>query len=280
MNSNFKKSAVLITAVLMTATLTFGCEVYDAPPEVHLMQHPDGAYSVGEPLLLDFSETIDAETLSVRVWPSSRGTRRVPLQEVDPVADRCNFKVAPCGPIELKVVSSGRRGEVQLNGDLAQHGVPMILEVTEGLADRRGNKTGVSRYFDFQFQAPESENIDPVEFDDGVYILGGTVTKPIPAVLTLITDFVVRPDGTMAMAGARGAILNDAPRDTRNPEDIELDDGDTGWTIYAAGRVNVQEDGSRQLRTDPFEVVLPVVGLEIRMMNMGGTRSRQRLQRQ
>lgn len=253
---------------LIAASLSWSCEVYDAPPDVRLVPHPEGSYSVGEALLLNFTETIDPDTLSVKIWPATRGTRRIPLSEVEPVTSVCNFKASPCGEVELAVEADGRRAGVLLNGEIARPGVPMILEVTEGLADEFGNKTGVSRYFSFQLQPPESENTEPVEFDSGVFILGGTVTKPVPAVLTLVTNIHVRSDGRMALAGARGVVLNDEPRTTRDPQHIEVDHDETGWTLYAQGHVTIQEDGSRQLRTESFQVTLPVVGLEIRMSNV------------
>src|SRR5690554_8193787 len=94
-------------AALAAAIFGWSCQEYDAPPDVRLVSHTDGGYSVGEPLRLSFTEAIDPDSLSVRVWPATRGTLRIPLAEVEPASDNCNYAASPCTPVELEVEGDG-----------------------------------------------------------------------------------------------------------------------------------------------------------------------------
>lgn len=224
------------------------CE-HDAPPEVQLLQPDSGVFEAGAPLRLKFSEAIDARTLVVRVWPGARDIEnelvaRTPLLQ-------CNV-TQPCGATEF-VVHDPSYIEIQLDHEaLDIVGEPVTLEVAEGLADLGGSATGVASRFDILFK-PAGDGTEPVEFTDGLYIIVTTANEPIPITLTLISDVRITPDGRVRIVSTDGDHLGDAPANTTNPEELEIDATDNGFTIFFEGTATSVE-GERFFETDPEDV--------------------------
>lgn len=257
---------------LLLALLTLGltsCEEYDAPPEVIFAQPEGGAFLQGEVIHLKFTEAIDPDTLAISVWPTERGTSRVPLAtSVQPLLTSCQANSNNCEGIQLTIDKSGESAELLIEGELSMPGKPLILEIHDGLADAQGNQTGVSRFFDFQYRAANCGEATDLEFDDGIYILSATVDKPMTAVLTLVSHIVTLPDGKFALAGAKGKPIGDAPKNERDPAKIAVADDDTGFALFTKGCVSKQLDGRRLLETEPVDVELPVLIFTLRLTNV------------
>ncbi len=254
---------VLLAACLLAAAS--GCAPYNAPPEPELTPPEGGAFLEGQSLDLEFTEPIDPSTLSVRIWPNDRGPEGNFADGVEPLVDTCTPADSPCGDLTIELADDDTSATLTLGGDLGKAGTPLSLEVEPGLADPQGNDTGVSHYFDFQFRIDETANTDPVQFDDGVYVLGASVQKPLPAVLTLVSDIKVLDDGTFALAGTSAKVKDGAERTSINPDDIYVRDDDHGWTVYAVGQITVKDDGTRLLETDPFNAYVPLGTITIHL---------------
>lgn len=239
--------------------LVFGCQEYDPPPEVTLVQPEDGAFNPGDTLTLAFTEPIDPDTLTVTIWPDVRNIEGEIPQDADPAIGECRRDLSPCGDLTLAVSDDRLSASLSFDPDgLGASGPPLIIDVLPGLEDREGNATGAHTYRDFQFRGGEVVNTEPVDFQSGVYIVVGSVKDPLPAVLTLISDIKVLPSGEFKLAGAEGdPIDNDTPNNTDDPELLEVDESDLGWTAFISGQI-ILEDGKRLLETQPVQVNLPL----------------------
>ncbi len=241
---------------LVAALALMACEEYDPPPEARLMRSGEGTYEADSALVLEFSRPIEAESLTVAIWPSSRGTRRVPESDDPALVDAC--EASSCSEIDVEVSDNGREASLLITADHIGPGSNFVLEVLPGLRDRAGNVTGASYLFTVRFRAEGGE--EEVEFDDGMFVLGGAVNNPMRAVLTLVTDVKVLPDGRFVMAGARGLVEEGADEMTRDPEEITVDDSEVSWAVFASGMVTQNEEGRQFLETDVFDVSIPVLG--------------------
>lgn len=256
-------SSLIILGILGTSFLLASCEEYEAPPEVRLQQPEGGAFLPGDPLTLLFSQPIDPDTLQIRIWPDERDIEGAFLSTTVPVVE-CDPGKSPCGDLTVTVSQDRLSADLNLDPEgLGKAGLPYVLNVMQGLSNDQGNDTGREIYFDYQFRSTSFMNEEPVEFDDGVYIVVGSVTNPLPAILTLISDIKVLESGVFMLAGAEGdPISSDFPNNTSNPEELEVDAGNLGWTAYVTGFIQLRE-GKRLLETEPVQIELPLGPLTV-----------------
>ncbi|MBN1947984.1 MAG: hypothetical protein JW797_20115 [Bradymonadales bacterium] len=233
--------------------------VYDPPPEVTLLWPSCGVFLSGDPLLLEFSEPIEPASLRVRVWPPNRDVEGAIPPRTLPLLDSCRATDSPCGDTEVSVAENGLSAELFFHPDgLGKPNAPMILEIQEGLADLAGETTGLATWYDLQFFPldyldPSDPATDKVPFVDGIYVIVSTMDQPLPVWLTLITEILSLPDNSVALAGAEGDEIGDAPRTTTDAAELIVDSTEEGYTVYATGSLS-QRDGQRYLTTDPFPI--------------------------
>ena len=227
-----------------------------------------GAFDAGDPVKLDFSEPIDSSSFEVRVWQTQLDEELEIPEDAEPVVASCSLEDADCDGLSITAVEDddGIIG-AELAFDpagIGRPGTPLILEVRSGLADRDGYETGVSTYYNIQFRDPNGRfNDRPVPFEDGVFIFSSIIDKPIPAVLTLISDVRVLEDGRFYMAGGEGDEINGAPKTTVDPENLIVDPTEQGWAVHIEGFVKLTEDDRRLLETDPIDIRLPNMGIDV-----------------
>ena len=250
--------------LFLLAAFAVGCSEYDPPPGADLVQPEGGAFEPGAAIRLDFSEPVDASSLRVRVWPNVRDIENEIVGGTEPIVDICQVDEA-CGEFSMSLSNSRRSAFLRFDGSLGEPGRPMIVDLQPGLSDDAGNETVAHSTWDIQFRTTGEANVEPVEFDDGIYIILAQVDQPLPAVLTLISHVRALPDGRFALAGAEGDEINGAPKNTHNPEDLVVDETPAGWTAYATGFITVTEDGRRLLESDAFDLVIRVGPLDIAM---------------
>lgn len=144
-----------------------------------------------------------------------------------------------------------------------------------------GNDTGTSDWYDFDLTPPgadtaETEDLvnadmaeteDPVEFEQGVYIISANLGEPIPTPLTFVSDIVVSPDGRVAIVGADGDAIEGAPRDTQDPDQLFIDSTEEGFAIFQTGTMTVFE-GEMFIETDPFNITMSVGPITMDIQNM------------
>ena len=251
--------------VLSVAFVLFGCEEYNPPPEAKMVPST-GSYQPGELVKLSFSEPIDSSTLILNIWPNNRDEEGAFLPDVQPLISGC--VPGSCGENNtLTIDDDGLGATLTLDPEgLGKPNVPLVLEITSDLKDTGGNQRGVSRWFDFKFSYTDCpEQAEDVQFQEGIYLLVGSTTEPLPAALRLVSHFKMLPDGRFSLAGAEANLKDDVTNDTTtNPDDLVVDDTEQGWTIFATGRICVI-DGSRRINSDPFIVELTVAGIDLRM---------------
>lgn len=227
---------------------------YDPPPEVTITER---VIFEGEPLLVSFSEPVDPATLAIRIWQSSERDREGEFDSADtPRLDRCTLAESPCGTTVVTLGDQGVDLVVTFDPeDLGQPDVPWVLEILPGLADLDGNTTGVSLYFDF-YITPNAGG-ESATMQEGVYLLVADVEYPLSCVVILYIDIQVRDDGETAITCTKGVAIEGAPRNTLNPEEIEVDMSVDGFIEFVTGRVR-EVDGDRFLETDPFDMLVTV----------------------
>lgn len=260
MSSHFRLSP--LAAALLVCCVS--CEEYDPPPEANLIQPEGGAYSEGDTIEIEFTEPVVEESLRFQVWPNERDPENEIVDGTKPLVDECGADET-CGDLTIELVDGGSKAHLILEGELGTPGRPLLIELLPGLRDAAGNDTGVASTWDIQFKAATGVNTEPVEFDDGTYILVAQVNEPIPTVLTLMSHLKVLEDGRFALAGAEGDEINGDAKNTRNPENLVVDETSQGWVAHAVGYVTLAEDGKRLMETDPFDLVLPVGHLVVEL---------------
>lgn len=259
MSSNLFRSFTIGFALLLVST---ACEEYEPPAEANLVRSGEGAYTVGEPLAIEFSQAVLPETFQINLWPATRGTRRVAGEDVEALAGPCQVGASSCDGIEIKLDDNRMQASIDIDDTLAGPGATFILEILPGLTDDKGKATGASYYYTIRYRAVGGNPDANIEFDDGYYILGGSVNHPMRAVLTLVTHMKVLPDGRFVMAAAKGDVDEEEVEDTsRDPNYIEVDPDESGWTIFATGLVVENDEGQRFLETEVFQVEVPVLGV-------------------
>lgn len=256
-----------LTALALTAS---GCAAYDSPPRASLVLPEGGAWEEGQAVLINFSEPINVDTLKMRIWEDKRDEELEFLADVAPLVDDC--KVGSCGDVVVTLSEDKTTLSLVLPADgIGKAGNPLLLQLMSGLEDEEGNPTGSAPLFTLQFRAPMEEdgckNLEPVAFDSGTFILGASVTKPLPAILTLISDVKVTADGTFALAGAEGDEIMGASKNTINPDELFVDETSLGWTLFVKGKV-CQREEQRLLETSVFDVRIPLGDITVVLLNV------------
>ena len=268
-------------ALLLSLPILAAACSYEPPPAVTL-ERPEGAvFELGAPLHLVFSVPIDPETLAVRVWASNKDAENELVRSKGPRLDTCRPKSSPCGKNTLKMDKGNGGATLVLDPeDTGRVDVPLVLEVLPGLTDIQGNRRNIPYLFDVQFAPAPPVVVDadtsgdssgpelrPMEFEDGVYVILALVKDPIPAVLTLITDFKVLDDGRGVLAGVEGDETGDAPKETTDPEKLMVDVTEEGYAVFVTMRIDW--DGDNRIMTgDPFTLSVAVGPLGIVMKDI------------
>lgn len=244
----------------LCALISAGCQEYDAPPRASLVLPAGGAWQEGDVVELMFSEPIKVETLKMKLWADVRDIEGQLPQGATPLVADC--AVGACADVTVTLSEDKQRLTMALPKEtLGKAGPPVLLQIMEGLEDEEGNPTGSAPLFTLQFRsALDCDNAEPVPFDSGTYILGGSVTKPVPAILTLISDVKVSEDGTFALVSAEGDEYPGFAKNTTNPDELFVDNTELGWTLFVKGKVCLRGE-QRLLQTEVFDVRIPLGSL-------------------
>ena len=251
-------------SLALLVVMTGGClEEYDAPPAVDLNLPSTGTFFVGDTLELTFSEEIKPNSLKIRVWSGER-TLDQDLVNTTPLLDKCSVDKGCSSDVEFTLNDDGKSATIVLPSDgLGQPDVPLVLEILEGLEDQGGTATGTALWYDFQFKPDGTgPSEDPIEFEDGIYILVGQISDPLPATLRIFLDMKVQETGEIAMVGAEANVIGTAPVNTNNPDELHIDETDTGFVIHQTGWVRLNND-ERFMETDPTPVTIKIGPLSI-----------------
>lgn len=254
--------SLFLWAVASGCVLT---EDYNPPPEAKLRSPETGTFFVGDSLVLEFSKPINPDTLVVQVWPGELDLENELIADA-PLLANCTTASSPCGTATFTLSEDRMEATLTLDpAGLGQADVPYALEVTDALRGEDGVKRGVPAWFNFQFKParPDVSNNgtnngtgEPIEFEDGVYIVVGTIMDPLPATLNLVTDMQVLSDGRLAFSGAEGDEIEGAAKNTANPEELTIDAGPEGFAILGYGTIVLSDSGERFLESEPLLVEL------------------------
>ena len=262
------------TLALITALLTVlwtGC-TYEPPPEVSLVQVQDGVFRLGEDIVMEFSVPVDPETLGIRIFPGDVDIEGLLIHTDSPHLDTCRPGDSPCPRNTVFTIAEDRlSATLTLDPeDLGQADVPLALEILEGLKGDNGVTTGTSYWFHFQFKPTDQtleDSTEDVEFVDGVYLIFGTVDEPLPVILQLMSEFIVLPDGRVAMAGAESDNLEGYPRNTTDPAGLYIDDTDQGFVVFAYAEMR-SVNNERFVTSEPFAIFLVIGPVEVELFGV------------
>ncbi len=246
----------LACAAFVSAAL--GACVYEAPPDVTLVQPPEGVFYSGDPVTIEFSSPIEPDSLVVRVWPDNRDIELEFLPDTVPLLDACTVATSPCAGNAVTVADDGLSAELRFDpAGVGRPDVPLLLEVAEGLRDAEtGIETGTRLLFNFQFK-PVEQLVDPVDFDQGYYVVLSVIEQPVPTIMTLLAHIIVGENNRVALAGAEADLVDDdlAPN-TTNAAELIVDESDQGFVIFAYASLRESGAGERFFETDPFVLEL------------------------
>ena len=258
---------------LLWAALLFpaACDPYDPPPEAALEIPTDGKWYPDTPLLLSFSEAIDAASLSVTIWPHALDIEGDIAGGVEPIIGGCTPAMTSCLPageegagLSVALSDDGLTATIT-QGDvfLGREGVPHILVVEAGLSDLAGRPRRVESWFPFQVSPSPTEGFVEVPMNSGVATMTADLTDILPGVyLRMFLDMVVDEEGgaTTIMATVAG-LAGDYPPNTIDPDHIKpkLDGG--GWTVLIEGTFTPLESGAFFLDTTKIDLAVKVLGL-------------------
>ncbi|MCA9562031.1 MAG: hypothetical protein KC561_01015 [Myxococcales bacterium] len=253
------KTFVAIFCALAVAACT-----YDPPPDARLDRPEDGVFRVGDDVIIQFTEPVVESSLVIRIWPGERDIEG-DLVSSSPRLTNCR-PGTDCGATTFALSDDRTSASLTLDPEgLGQADVPLTLEILEGLADSEGSSTGTPLWFDFQF-APTTigGGGTPIDFENGHYLILADITTPLPATLTLPTNILALDDARVALAGAEADGINGAPENTQDANNLEIDATTSGFAIFGTGETDLV-DGDRFLRTDPFEVIVPIGPLSVQL---------------
>ena len=253
--------------------LALGACVYEEPLDVDLIFPPEGTFIEGDDLVLEFTTPVDPDTLVVSVWHDDRDVENELPSSATPIISLCSIDESPCAagtPSEVALRVTDDRLTAHLTLDSAGVGkpdVPLLLEVHAGLSGDEGGELGRSRIFDFQFK-PDEVVEDPVSFEEGIYLIVSVFDEPLPNVITLVSDIQTTPDGRVLIAGAEADEIEGAAQNTRDPEELFIDETDQGFVIFAEGRIRENDRGERFIETGSFGVDLHLGPLLIEIIGL------------
>jgi hypothetical protein len=158
---------------------------YDAPPSAVRVEPEGGVYKAGDSIEIRFSEPVDESTLAFRLWAGPRDIEGAVVTSDGPLLALCYLDESPCGDAHLSLDEVDPRiAWLSLNpAGLGAPNTPLILEIVEGLSDRRGNATGRPYFFDFQFLPSAGTTGSEVAFQNGTYVFVSTLQQPIPGMV-------------------------------------------------------------------------------------------------
>ncbi len=249
---------------LSIALTLAACANYDPPPEIGLPLPDAGIYQVGDALTITFSEPVDASTLAIRIWratPEDLTLEDEFVAGLEPLQGTCRPSES-CAEAKLELAEDRMSATLTMTGDaFTKVKVPFRLEVLAGLKDDAGRESKAPRFFDFQF-APASISTEPIEFTNGRYLLIALITDPVKVPFNMYAEIKVRDDGTFRMLGAKGINIDGAPKNTKEPAEVQLDVTENGFGVFITGTVSAS-DGEVFLQSEPKDLEFVFSGLPV-----------------
>lgn len=271
-----------------------GCETYDSPPRVFVVDLVDGTLpDATAPIVLEFSEPIDPATLKLKVVLLETDIEGNLFDE-DPedatddegvVTELSTFYVGEAGKDVsggVGVLSDDRMSFTITLEEPLPVGPAIALLVEPGLADAEGNAAERRQRIPFGFKFSCQEGASSGAFREGAYFFLVDVEVPLPTQLQLWVYFTVDPDtgivtGQFTNAdrvpgGQCGCDPSDAcrtlptqgcvtPSEKAGTVDEHVDfipnvEPPEGYTFRANGCVAEQPDGSISFGNAPVDVAI------------------------
>lgn len=261
---NPKRSLMLRQSTLLAAALAVSalaaCDTYDPPPRAGLLQPADGRWTKNTPLVFDFSEAIDPDTLVVSVWPYSVDPEGNFRPEARPIVEGCSLATSPCGTFAMTINDSHDRVVIEFNDTFDDYeGVPLVLVVHEGLRDPAGRTRKVADRYDFQVSPLcGAEPID-IDLQTGVISLTANL-QVLPIWLHLYMDVAIDPDtGTAVVVASFARVGEGLPTNYNHPDGFEPAIDSTGWTVTFTACLIDRKNGTFFMQSDPFDVNIVVL---------------------
>ena len=264
-SSYFMKS--ITTSLVAAAALLTGCETYDPPPEARVVQPSEGFWTEIAPIVVRFTEPVQADSVHISVWPSEFDLEGAFRPNVQPLVADCTLATSPC-----------QRGvERQLSEDrttltLVQHeafadylGKPLVLIVHAGLRDDAGRQRRVDTLYDFQINPRCGNQPIDVDMTTGVMTMAANL-QVLPIMLYMYFDIAVDPaTGRALVVGTFARQKQDPTPEEKDlfeyhPRRLQPELGASAWAVQFTACVARQPDGSIFMQSDPFDVNIVVLG--------------------
>lgn len=204
-----KKALRVFVTLLLLVVAVFAapaCETYDSPPRVFVIDLVDGNLPDNKaPIVIQFSEPVDAATLSLKVILLETDTEGNLFDEDADDAKDAEGKKTELSTFFVHEAGSkedeGGKGElskdrltytITLNEPLPV-GPALALLIEPGLADDQGVAWEGRQRINFGYRFTCSDGGVSQIFESGAYFFVANVEKPLPTQLQLIVWFDVDP---------------------------------------------------------------------------------------
>lgn len=284
---------VFLTTLMTLALLAPAC-TYNPPPEAELIAPATNKFVVGDPIIVQFSEPIEPESLLIRVWPGDKQFYDIEndfLPDIVPIVSDCTLASSPCGVdggVELRLnVARDTASLLVEPGALGPLAQPLVLEVDGQLADASGHRKKVSFFFAFQVvreiwdpyadtstgggdtAGGDTVSNEPLGVYEGAYLFFATFPQPIPDFpQQFFADMRVdQLEGTFIGTFSDADPISGAPLNTKDPAELFLDYGEEGFLFSVRGRI-VWQDGERVFEGEPFDFVQDIGSIHFELLGM------------
>lgn len=258
------KSRFLLNAavVALLGVGASGCEGYDPPPEVTMVQPKSGRWTRETPLVLQLSEAIRAETLAVSVWPKDVDREGNRKPNVVAIVDHCTLATSPCGTFVMALDDATNTVTMTTNGTFDDdEGVPLVLEVAAGLQDLKGRTRKVTTEFDFQVSPLCGADPVALELQSGVISLTANL-QVLPVWLHMMMDIAIDPDtGESVVVATFARVRQGLAANYNHPDGFEAALDDQGWAVTFSACILDRKDGTYFLQSEPFDIHITVLNI-------------------
>jgi hypothetical protein len=275
---------------------------YNPPPDVTLVAAEGKYFKLGDPIHLQFSESVTKDSLAIRVWPGEEkfytleGERKA---DVKPLVDTCAAGDGKCtGGTKVALDTNGTTATLDIPADkLAILDRPLVLEVMGTLADESGHSRKVSVFFDFQIVetiwdpfaevveeatdvTAQTETLDdaapaePLGVIVGHMLFFAEFTSPIKLPQQFWSDLQIdQLTGHFVLLMCDADPIDGAPKNTSNPAELKWDNGDESFIFVMHGKVQRDKDSKLTFQSEPFTMAQTIgpITFELRGMVASGT---------
>ncbi len=199
MHYSFKSRLVILLSISISLLAGVACQTFDGPPQASLVEATDGILSdPAAPIVVAFSETVKADTLSLKVIAYDTTVEGALFDEDADDETELNVVFSHDGKTGEQIGGSGLLDEGRANYVIALDsplavGAKWAVIVEAGLADEQGNRWEVRQHLVFGYELQCAQGSGTDKFPSGTYFWLVQVDTPVPTQIQIWAAIEVDP---------------------------------------------------------------------------------------